>query len=527
MYSKDEVIKYHIKCNLCSSKDDATLYRRSNGKEYAHCYSCNQKEFMNEENSMVVRNEPKASNIRGSIGAIPSRDITKETAQYYQVTQDKTDVMFPYPGGGFKIRSEGKKFSVSGKLGGLFGQDRFPAGGKYITVTEGEYDALAAFQMLGSKYPVVSVPNGAAGAIKAVKESFEWLNTFEHIVICFDQDEPGQKAAKEVGELLGSKARIVKLAHFKDANEYLMQRKSADFVNGWWRAEQFVPDGIVSGVGLWDKLNKPAKTADALYPFAGLNKLTYGIRFGELVTFVAGSGLGKSQSLREIQHYLFKTNNEKIGIMMLEESVEKSALSLMSIQADKPLHLPGNEITEEYRKKLFDEVLGSDRFYFFDHFGSTGIDNIVNRVRYLAKGLGCKYVFLDHVSIVVSAQSEGDERKALDEIMTKLRMLVQETNISLIIVSHLKRPEGKGHEEGAATGLNQLRGSASIAQLSDIVIGIERDAQNSDEIIRNTTHFRVLKNRFSGITGPAGSALYSLDTGRMTDYEPIDTEEVL
>jgi twinkle protein len=135
----------------------------------------------------------------------------------------------------------------------------------------------------------------------------------------------------------------------------------------------------------------------------------------------------------------------------------------------------------------------------------------------MAKGLGCSFVVLDHISIVVSSGDVGDERKALDEIMTKLRMIVQETGIALLIVSHLKRPDGKGHEEGAATSLGQLRGSGSIAQLSDMVIGMERNAQHDDERERNTTRIRVLKNRFSGVTGPACNVYYSHTTGRLSE----------
>jgi twinkle protein len=141
--------------------------------------------------------------------------------------------------------------------------------------------------------------------------------------------------------------------------------------------------------------------------------------------------------------------------------------------------------------------------------------------------MGCKYVFVDHISIIVSAQESGDERKAIDEIMTKLRMMVQETNIALFAVSHLKRPDGKGHEEGAATSLAQLRGSGSIAQLSDIVIGAERNGQADDENERNTTRIRVLKNRYSGLTGPACSLLYTKDTGRMLEYVEADVEETV
>jgi len=89
----------------------------------------------------------------------------------------------------------------------------------------------------------------------------------------------------------------------------------------------------------------------------------------------------------------------------------------------------------------------------------------------------------------------------------------------LICVSHLKRPDSKGHEEGAATSLAQLRGSGAIAQLSDMVLGLERNGQADDEKERNTTRVRVLKNRFSGTTGKACSLLYNHVSGRMKEID--------
>jgi twinkle protein len=248
---------------------------------------------------------------------------------------------------------------------------------------------------------------------------------------------------------------------------------------------------------------------------------------GELVTVTAGSGLGKSQILREIMWHILQNTDDAIGAMFLEESIKKTGLSIMSLACNKPLHLPDAVATDEERKKAFDETLGTDRIYLFNHFGSTSVDNIINRVRYMAKGLGCKYIFVDHLSIIVSAQENGDERKAIDEIMTKLRMLVQETNIALFVVSHLKRPEGRGHEEGALTSLAQLRGSGAIAQLSDMVIGAERNGQADDPVVRNTTQLRVLKNRWSGQTGPACHLLYTKETGRMLEFDPPEEEEAL
>jgi twinkle protein len=147
----------------------------------------------------------------------------------------------------------------------------------------------------------------------------------------------------------------------------------------------------------------------------------------------------------------------------------------------------------------------------------------MNRIRYMVRGCGCQYIVLDHLSIVVSGLGDGDERRLIDNTMTKLRALVQELQVGMILVSHLKRPDGKGHEEGAATSLSQLRGSASIAQLSDIVLGMERNQQDPDS--KNISNIRVLKNRFTGETGLASSLKYDKATGRMSevDSSPIDS----
>jgi twinkle protein len=118
---------------------------------------------------------------------------------------------------------------------------------------------------------------------------------------------------------------------------------------------------------------------------------------------------------------------------------------------------------------------------------------------------------------------DGDERRLIDRTMTALRSLVQETGMGMILVSHLKRPEGKGHENGAQTSLAQLRGSAAIAQLSDMVIGLERDQQDDES--KNITTIRILKNRFSGETGTAGALRYEPETGRLRECTAFSEEE--
>jgi twinkle protein len=238
------------------------------------------------------------------------------------------------------------------------------------------------------------------------------------------------------------------------------------------------------------------------------------MRKGEIVTFCAGSGIGKSAVCKEIALHVLKSTDRKLGYIALEESIERTANGIIGLEMSRPLHLEPFEADEAYNKAYKDTV-GSGRFFLYDHWGSLDSDNLLGHIRYMAKAMDVDYVVLDHLSIVVSGMGDGDERRMIDNTMTKLRALVEETKIGVILVSHLKRPEGKGHEEGAATSLAQLRGSAAIAQLSDMCIGLERNQQDKEN--RNRTALRVLKNRFSGETGLACSLLYDKETGRIAE----------
>jgi twinkle protein len=523
---------HHTECSDCGSSDGKAVYSDGSG----YCFVCKthfkaDRAVSDNPNRVVAMQDYKANQsqikpISCQILSIPDRGITKATCEAYGVLQTESQHWYPFTDSkgndvAYKIRDvPNKQFKSQGNIKEalLFGQALWNKGGKFVTITEGELDALAAYQMMGSKYPVVSIKNGAQSAVKDCQAQYEWLDSFETIVLAFDADEPGTEASAKVAELFGNKVKIMKMGNgYKDACDYLKDSKSADFVKAWWAAEQYVPDGIIAGADLLDLVLQPLEKAKAHYPYDGLNSVTGGIRAQELVVVTAGSGLGKSQFMREIIWQLLLETKENIGIMFLEESVKKTALSIMSLAINKPLHLSEVQTNDTEKTEAFAKTLGTNRLFFYDCFGSTAIDNIINRVRYFARGLDCKYILLDHVSIVVSAQDHADERKALDEIMTKLRMIVQETGISLFVVSHLKRPDGKGHEEGAATSLNQLRGSGSIGQLADMVLGLERAAQHEDPIERNTTRIRVIKNRYSGETGKACAVLYDKFSGRMTE----------
>ena len=539
--NKNGFVKYHLPCPLCNSSDAVSV----NADNSAYCFSCREyiKEYNMEQEPTIINREHETKPIsnQSDFAEIVDRNIKIDTCKKYSVSV-KIDSMgnitnhyYPYHDKqGAKIATKTrftklKEFTIQGntKQSGLFGEHLFNRN-KFIIITEGELDCLSAYQMFKTdKYetPVVSIKNGITSAVKDIKNSLEWLeNNFDNVVINFDNDEQGIDGALKVAELFSpGKCKIMHLPkEFKDASDCLTKNKIQVYVKTFWDAKVFAPDGIINANILFDEIAKPTIQSFVQYPFEGINKITYGIRPSELVTFTAGSGLGKTQVMREIVHHMIKSTQDNIGLLMLEETPVITSKGLMSIEANQRLHLPDVHVAKEELKTYFDKTVGTGRVYMFDHFGSNSIDNIISRVRFLAKGLDCKYIIIDHVSIIVSDQSHGDERRALDEIMTRLRTLVQETGVAMMVVSHLRRPDGKGHEEGAATSLSQLRGSASIGQLSDMVIGLERDAQNDDPEIRNTTKVRVLKNRFAGLTGPCCNLQYNQETGRLVEVQSSD-----
>lgn len=520
----------HTPCPACPSSDGFALYDDGHG----YCFSCGHYEGTNQHTE--ERSSPKVNTElvnQGDNRALAKRHITEETTKRfdYQIGKfkGKTVQIANYKNNSGttvaqKLRFPNKDFLFIGdtKEAGLYGQWMWRDGGKRLVVVEGEIDCLSVSQVIGKNWPVVSVPTGSKGAKKAMQKQLEWLCKFESVILMFDSDDAGKEAAKECAGLFpAGKAKIALLPR-KDANEMLVAGDTKEITNAMFDAKPFRPDGIVNGTELWDVVTSEDNTVSFDYPYAGLNAKTLGMRKGEIVTVTAGSGIGKSQLCREFSHFLL-TQGETVGYIALEESVKRTSLGLMSLAINKPLHLGTVEVSQDELKEAFDSTLGTGRVYLYDHWGSTDSQNLMDKIRYLASGCECGWVILDHISIVVSGMEGGDERRLIDNTMTKCRALVEELKIGLILVSHLKRPEGKGHEEGGRTTLAQLRGSAGIAQLSDIVLGCERDQQ--DQETGNMTVVRVLKNRWTGETGVGCLLEYDKYTGRMTEISSADFDD--
>lgn len=519
---------HHDACADCGSSDGVAVY--SSGVRY--CYVCKKGTKPEGAEPSQPKSRKAAGLLDVDVRGVSARGISDETAAKFRygwaVTPhgEKVQVAQYTDRSGRvvaqKFRTREKDFGWRGpaKAATLFGRHLWRDSGRKVVITEGELDAMSVSQAQGNKWPVVSLKNGAGAAADEVRAELEWLESFDEVILMFDQDEEGRKAVEAVASILSPGRCKVANLPLKDANAMLLKGREREIIDAIWGAQLWTPDGVLDDEELWLRASTAETKPSVPYPWTGVQEKLRGLRGGELVLFTAGSGIGKTTIVRELGAHLVDSG-EKIGWIALEESARDSVLGFLSIKHNRPLHLDPS-IDWDLMRPTWDEHFAG-RVACYDHFGSLESDRLISRIRYMVVGLGCKWVVLDHVSIVVSGLEIADERKAIDVLMTRLRSLVEETGCGLLLVSHLKRRDSKqaSYEGGGMPSLSDLRGSASLEQLSDAVVALGRNQADG----ASTCEVAVLKNRFASATGPAGFLHYDLATGRYTETTAFEALE--
>lgn len=518
----------HEACPECPSSDALAVYDDG----HAHCFSCGAHIPKYEEGGSAKPSLTRdASFLEVEYRAIPKRHIEQGVcrsngygfARWHGKTVQVAEYLDPMGSRvvAQKIKTEDKQFVIigDGKALALWPMWRFKPGGKRVLICEGETDLLAWQTLQGDKWPAVSVPSGAGGAAKAIAKALEWVESFDEVVLCFDSDEAGQKGLQSVCEILSpGKARIMRVPNgCKDICEAVQAGRSKELIEAYWSAVPFRPDGVVGDNELIAALLAPPPMGHA-YPWQGLNDMLMGMRSGELVTLTAGTGVGKSLTAGLIAVNLIR-QGLRVGYISLEESLTRTAERLVSVAMKKPLHRDREGVTDADLVKAWKDNF-SGRVCVFNHFGSLDAERLMARVRYMRVAEKVDFVVLDHLSILVSGwdSADGDERRLIDNCMTTLRSICEQTGVGMLLISHLRAPDAKSksHEEGGRPKLSELRGSKAISQLSDSVLAIVRDQMGDNKHISEVW---VLKNRFTGVTGHACTLAYDPNTGLMEETD--------
>ena len=527
MNKEDSVFLFHEPCPECSSSDAGSRY--SDGHFF--CFACQHYEHGDGDDPTNNHSGKKHMEglLTGEFKSLPKRGLTEDTCRKfgYQVGRDKNDTLVqiaPYydEAGSVvaqKIRYANKDFKFIGepKKATLFGSNIWN-NGKKLVITEGEIDAMSVSQVQNNKWPVVSIPNGAQGAKKSLAKCLDYLNGFDEVILMFDQDEHGRKAAVECAELFQpGKCKIASLP-LKDANECLQAGREQDIIQAIWNAKPYRPDGLVSVADLMDELTKPVEIG---YPWwlQPLTDLTFGRRNGEIYGVGAGTGVGKTDFLTQQIAYDIATLNMKVGTLFLEQKPTETAKRVAGKIKGRRFHVPNSGWSKE---ELVDAVQGlNGKLVMYDSFGETEWDVIKGKIRFMAVAEGIELIYIDHLTAMADT---ADEKGSLEQIMKEMAGLANELGIIITFVSHLTTPEGKPHEEGGRVTIRHFKGSRAIGFWSYLMLGLERDQQADDVATRQTTVLRVLKDRYTGqATGQTIYLGYDGETGML--FETVAPEE--
>ena len=205
----------------------------------------------------------------------------------------------------------------------------------------------------------------------------------------------------------------------------------------------------------------------------------------KLITIASRPGMGKSSLVIKIARNVSTNNNVPIAIFSLDMSKEQMANRLLSDK--KLLNNHWTSITEEIKKL-------KDFTFYIDDTPGISIDKIIEKCQKLKLEKNIGLIIIDYLQLVSYNKNELLSRdKEITNIMARLKKLINEINIPIIITSQLSREPEK--RENHRPVLSDFRKSSSIAQNSDVVIFLYSDSHyNQNKKKGNAIEIIIAKN---------------------------------
>jgi twinkle protein len=434
------------------------------------------------------------------------RGITAKTMEEYGVVSDDFTQEYTYPSGGKKVRmlADKKFFTKDGFKGDeLFGMNLFPAGSsKFVTITEGEIDAMSAWQMVKSNWttPVVSLPS-ATPSKKLWENCKDWLDSFEKIILSVDNDEAGNAVADRMSRLFPNKVYRVDHGQYKDANEFLQAGKATDFKNAWWKPIKHTPENVINTADQFLKLYED--TPNHVYVPTGIQALDdkiLGLMQGHFTMFKAPTGIGKTELMRYLEYQMLE-RDIPIATWHLEETKLRSLLGLASYKLKDNVTrrdlIEEKGVDAEVRQAIVDLTKKENLYQFYLGDGQ-GADELCDQIRFFSQACDCKFVFFEPIQDVIVGTEESKEQQLAD-LSVRLSKLAAELNIGIVSIGHT-------NDNG------DFKYCKMIGQRASIIVSLHRDKESDDPEERNTTYLKIEKNRPSSEEGYAGKLRFDYDT---------------
>lgn len=517
-------------CEKCGSSDAKQIFLKSNGETDAFCFSCEtyfpRRERHEAVKSFVKRHKSKPMFDINNTESLPIREIRgvrEEICKGFGVKvllsetdgQTITHHVFPDRANGevvgYEVKGVDKKITSVGDRKGnleLWGQHiAMKNGGRKLFITEGRLDAMSLYQSLYDHKPkgyngkpsVVSVTKGATSAVKDLMNNRDFVDRYEEVVLVLDSDDAGQKAVKDVLKVF-PRFKVAKLP-MKDANEMLQAGQSRQLYENVMFKSEHVRQGElvdIDGDLIQKALVKPEMGIP--FPWATVNKATFGIRPHTIHVCGAAPKIGKSHHEYQLIQHLLKLNH-KVGVFDLENAPVKTAVRIASKEARTDFSRPDKEFDPQLLHDTLLELQGKVRFY--DRGASRDWSDIRICIEEMHLLDGINLFFIDPLTALISRYNSSEANDKLNEICTDMADLVNLYPITLFCYSHVnpKQKGSKPHEAGAKVLSSEFTGSRAMEKWFHYGHGISRDRTEECPIERkNVSEFYMLFDREYGQT---------------------------
>lgn len=377
----------------------------------------------------------------------------------------------------------------------------------YLICVEGEFDAIALWQ-LGFK-SVVSTTGGSQGGTPWVKEVPDNVK----IYINYDNDEPGQEAARKLADKLGIQRCYNVILPCKDANDFIIGGGTKEHYQEILdNSPRFKIQNVYKLSEVLDNLEKNKLPRVSVFSDRITAKMNGGIPSQSLVVISGDTGVGKSTIL--LNFLSFHANQGKpVLLISLENDIYFTVQRLLEIKLQKRYQ----DFTTEDWVRIREEMLDYP-FYIDTSMETYTLDRLEKIVDQAKRLYDIEFLGFDHIGFLPTR----DEPKEIAQMMRGLKLISRHMNIITYVISHINRDK----EDGYPT-LRRLKGSSAIEQDSDIVMFVvptkEGHEVSIDKARMSPRYFRV-PVYFDGDTGVMKDD-FSRDVKRFDEIIPDEPSE--
>lgn len=472
---------------------------------------------------------------------LAARMITKETADAFDVRQDRHgNIVFNYYDTNdvltmVKYRPSHKIDKKAGDIKCwcqkdadttplLFNMNRINIG-QPLAITEGELDAMALYE--AGVTNVVSVPFGAAN-YNWITENFDWLEQFDSIIICSDNDEAGVKMRNECVYRLGSwRTKFVEIPKIhtnpetgreypmKDINEVL-----------YYEGKQAVIDLIVNAkdVGVPSVLDLSDVTDVDLDEMDGI---TTGIKdidaelmrlfYGTLTILSGQPGAGKTSFISQLVcQALEQDKNVWMFSREMPSWMTKSWLNYIMAGGNNVREYKDYngakyyKVTPEAKKEISESYRG--KWFVYKDDASNKLEDLLVSMQDSVRKYGTKLLILDNLMTIDLGSNENNAMMKQTEAINKLIVFAMQFSVAIVLVAHPRKMP-----RDVDVGIYDISGTANIANLAHRTLGLKRIRENEPN--SHDVTLTIIKDRMRGKAGKHVDMYYDTPTRRFYTNE--------